>query len=156
MKRIKTLILLAVMIAGGQTFQAFGQQTTSDPTDRTKLQGTWEITQITVKKNTDGKEETSVYNAANEVKSYIRCPQTWEIGDSSIVQRYADGWEETSRYVLEGNRLTIHAADAPQSFEYTLNNAILTLQATHNYLNNLRSGQTEHIEEEWSIDLKKQ
>ena len=118
--------------------------------------GTWEVVQTTIEKYTDGRYNATVYNSVSKVKSYIRCPQTWEVKDSvTLVLRYADETEEIAKYKLEGDQLTVFAPDATQSYQFSMNGEKLTLRITHSYLNNLREGRTERIEEKWSIDLQK-
>ena len=118
--------------------------------------GTWVVVQTTIEKYTDGRSKSTVYNSANKVQSYVRCPLTWEVkDDTTLVLRYADETEETAKYKLEGDRLTVYAPDATQSYQCSMNGEKLTLRITHSYLNNLRTGHTERIEEKWSIDLQK-
>ena len=119
-------------------------------------QGTWEVEQVTVDKNTDGRTARRAYRAASEVQSYIISPKSWEIKDSeTIVQRYPDGTEETSKYTIEDNQLYIYAATALQSYQFSINKETLTLSCTHYYWNNLPTGRTEKIEEKWTIVLTK-
>lgn len=119
-------------------------------------QGLWEVEQVTVEKATDSSLKINIYNTAGEMQSYLPCPQEWEIGDAQTIKlRYADGWEETAKYTLEGNQLKIHAAAAMQSYQYSIEGETITLSCTYNYLNNLPTGQTERIEEKWIMILKK-
>ena len=119
-------------------------------------QGRWTIAQVTIEKNTDGNIQTTVYNTAADVKSYIPCPQELEINAQSVILRYPDGTEETTQYTLEDNQLTILIADAIQSCQYSIKDGNLTLTAKHNYVNNLPTGHKERIAEQWIISLKKQ
>lgn len=118
-------------------------------------QGRWLIEKVIVEKNTDENIKTTEYNSAADVKSYISCPEELVISAKNIVLRYPDGREETAEYTLEGDRLTIFAATAMQLYHYSVNNGVLTLTAVHNYLNNLPTGYTEQISENWTIILKK-
>ena len=118
-------------------------------------QGRWVIEKVVIEKNTDENIKTTEYNSATDVKSYISCPKEFVISAKNIVLRYPDGREETAEYTLEGDRLTILAPAAAQSYRYTLNDGVLTLTAAHSYLNNLPSGHTEQISEKWTIVLKK-
>ena len=118
--------------------------------------GMWELTQTAIEKYTDSRYKATVYNSASKVQSYIRCPQTLEVkDDTTLVLRYADETEEIANYKLEGDQLTVYAPDATQSYQFSIDGDKLTLRITHSYLNNLRTGHTERIEEKWSIDLQK-
>jgi hypothetical protein len=120
-------------------------------------QGLWDVTQITIEKNTDGNVELSVYDDVRKVKSFIPCPQIWEFRDSTtLVMRYLDNTEESGKYTLEDERFTVDLAVAMQSYQYTLSEGKLTLRITHNYVNNLPEDHTESIEEKWIIELKMQ
>jgi hypothetical protein len=119
-------------------------------------QGIWEVEQITVDKSTDGKGDKKVYGRSVKVQSYISSPHKWEIKDSkTIVWYYEDGREETCSYAIEGDRLTIQAATAPYTYQYSIKEEKLTLRITHNYVNNLPSGRTEKINETWTLVLSK-
>ena len=118
-------------------------------------QGKWAVEQVTIEKNTDGNLQTTVYNTAAEVKSYIPCPQEWEIGTENILLRYSDGSEESTALAFEGNKLKIAAAGALQLYNYSITGNTLTLTITHNYRYNNPEGQMERIEEKWTIILKK-
>ena len=120
-------------------------------------QGSWEVTQITIEKNTDGKVRKTAHRTINDVQSYISFPQKWVVMDSeTIVFKYADGTEETTKYKLEGNQLMINTAVAMQSYQISYNEEILTLRITHNYVNNLPRDRSEIIVEKWIVELKKQ
>ena len=119
------------------------------------LQGKWSVEKVSIEKNTDGKVKKTVYKSAAEVKSYIPCPQEWEVKDSkTITLRYADGREEPAEYTMEGNQLKIMTATAMQLYQYSIKGKSLTLTTTHNYVNNLPTGHTERIEEKWTMVLK--
>ena len=119
-------------------------------------QGRWEITQVVVEKNNNGNMDTTVYHSAAEVKSYIRFPQIWEVKDSgTIVVQYSDGEVETDKYTLDGKQLKIDRAVEMQCFQYSLSEENLTLRITYYYISNMPGGKIEHIEEKWTIDLKK-
>jgi len=122
-----------------------------------KLQpGVWEVAQITIDKNTDGRRGRNTHKKAAEVQSYVRCPQKWEVTKSdTIVQYYDDGTAEKAVYTLEGNKLMIFAPAAIQTYEYAIDDEKLTLNITHTYYNNLHTGKTERIEEKWTIVLQK-
>ena len=116
----------------------------------------WEVAQITIDKNTDGRHGRSTHKKAAEVQSYVRCPQKWEVMKSdTIVQYYDDGTAETSQYRMESNKLMIFAPAAIQTYEYAIDDETLTLSITHTYYNNLHTGKTERIEEKWTIVLQK-
>ena len=118
--------------------------------------GIWEVSQITIEKNTDGKTEKNVYNKGGKVQSYIPCPQKWEIKDSkTIVLYYEDGTEETSEYEIKDNQLAIRYAGAILSYRYIVNDDTLTLTITHKYKWNLPDGSLQDREEKWNITLKK-
>ena len=99
-------------------------------------QGKWEVTQITIEKNTNGKIDTAVYNAAKEIISHIPCMQELEIKGENIVLRYSDGQEETADYTLQGDHLTIHIATGNQIYKYKNNGSTITLTAFYEYVNN--------------------
>ena len=119
------------------------------------LQGKWTVEKVTIEKNTDGKVQTTVYDSAAEVQSYIPCMKELVVNAQNITLRYPSGWEETAKYTLDGNQLKIMAATAMQSYQYSLNGASLILTVTYNYVNNLPTGQTKQIEEKWIINLVK-
>ena len=126
--------------------------------DDPQLQGLWEITQVTIGKNTDGDIKTSGYNTATEVKSYIPSFRELEIIDTAtLILRYPDGTEETAKYALDGGQLVIYAEDATLFYQYNINaGSTLILTAAYNYVNNLPSGYTERIGEKWAVILTKQ
>jgi len=118
--------------------------------------GVWEVAQVTVDKTTNGKVERAAYNRNVKVQSYVSCPQTWEIIDSnSILLRYSDGIEERAKYTITDDQLNIDIAVAMLSYQYRLNDETLILRTTHYYQNNLHRGSIDHIEETWTIDLRK-
>ena len=119
--------------------------------------GTWEVSQIVMEKNTNGKVETKVYNKAAEMKERIPCPQAWEIKDSGIiVLRYSDNVEETTEYTIEDSVLTINSVGIVLKYMYTLNNETLTLTVTQKYMWNQPDGLVDDIEEKRTITLKMQ
>ena len=140
--KTKTIILICLLL-------------TSIAAQAALPQGKWTVTQVTIEKNTDGDIQTTVYNTAAEVKSYILCPQKWEIDAQTIVQHYPGGWEETAGYTIKGNQLTIMAAGNAQLYQYSISGGNLILTATYDYVNNLPTGYTERINEKWTITLKK-
>ena len=118
------------------------------------LQGKWEIEQVTIEKSIDGIKDTSVYNSAAGVQSPVPCPQKLEINAQNIVLYYSNGWVDTSLfYSVESNQLTIQTT-REQKYQYNTSAGILTLMTTYYYLNNLPTGQTEQINEKWTIILK--
>jgi len=120
-----------------------------------KLQpGVWEVAQITIDKNTDGRRGRKTHKKAAEVQSYVRCPQKWEVTESdTIVQYYDGGTAEKAVYTLEDNQLAVFTDVGFQTYRYELNEEKMTLTITHYYVNNLPSGHTENIEEIWTIEL---
>ena len=119
-------------------------------------QGRWTIEKITVEKNSDGTIQTTEYGAAAEVKSYIPCPQEWEVNAQNIVLRYPNGREETAEYTLEENLLKIFKTAAVSTYRYDTSGENIILTAEYNYVNNRPEGETEHIGEKWIIRLKRQ
>ncbi len=119
--------------------------------------GKWTVEKVTIEKTTDGNTQTTVYNTAAEVKSYIRCPQDWEISAQDITLSYANDVKEVAgyTYTVEGNQLTIQSTRI-QSYQYSIKGGTLILTAFYNYVNNLPTGQAEHITEHWTITLKEQ
>ena len=118
-------------------------------------QGKWKVQQVTIEKNTDGNTQTTVYNTAADVQSYIPCPQEWDINAKNIVQRYPDGTETTANYSVDGNKLTVLTMIARQSYQYSTSGNDLILTIVYNYVNNLPTGKTERITENRTINLKK-
>jgi hypothetical protein len=120
-------------------------------------QGRWKVEQVTIEKNTDGNIQTTVYNAADEVKSYISCPQEWEINEKSIVVRYPNGDEVLSLYVVDNGQLIMQTDDGVMPpYRYNINGKNITLTTTYSYVHNLPAGETERINEKWIVTLKKQ
>ena len=119
-------------------------------------QGRWTTEKVTVEKNTDGTIQTTEYGTAADVKSYIPCPQEWEVNAQTIVLRYPNGREESAEYTLEDNRLTIFKTVATLTYQYDTSGENIILTAAYNYVNNLPTGDTEHIGEKWIITLKRQ
>jgi hypothetical protein len=145
MKGLKTIIIIVCLWPTVIIAQAAGALP----------QGLWKVAQVTIEKNVDGNLQTTVYNTAEEVQSYIPCFREWEIKAQSIVIRYNDEWVETSpTYTIEGNRLSI-VCELGGSYGYELNGNTLTLTTVYHYVNNLPTGHTEQIEEKWTISLKK-
>ena len=155
--------------------------------------GVWEVTQVTIEKNTDGRRENRAYNAntndkndanadgrnengndnaqngntnnrndnsarrtASSVQSYVRCPHSWEVKDSTtIVLHYPDGTEKTGKYTIEGDHLLIDIEVAMLIFQYSISDEKMTFRIRHDYVNNLPTDRSEKIEEKWAIDLIK-
>ena len=99
-------------------------------------QGRWEVKQVTVEKNTDGKIDTTVYNTAAEVESHILCVQEWKITANNILLRYPNGIEETVDNTLKDNILTVYAFDGIEYlYKCSVNGENLILTITLNYRN---------------------
>jgi hypothetical protein len=125
--------------------------------NETLPQGTWEVENITVDNNTDGKIENKAYGRNTKIHSYLPCPQKWEIKDSkTIVLYFEEGQKETTDYELKDNQLIIRYAGAVQSYRYTVKDETLTLTITHKYKWNGSDGRVQNREEKWNITLKKQ
>ena len=122
--------------------------------------GRWEVTQVAVEKNTDGKVETAIYNAAAEAKSnfpYFLCPQEWEIKDSqNIALFYLNGKEDFFNCVIERDQLTIKVGSAILLYQYSISEDNLILTTMYNYAHKLPSGNVEQIIEKWTITLRQQ
>ena len=118
------------------------------------LQGQWEVKQVTVEKNTDGKIDTTVYNTAAEMQAYP-LPVEWEIKDAqTIVWHYYNGTKQALDYSLGVNNQLLIATTTLQSYQYSINGNTMTLITTNNYKQNLHTGHTEHINEKWTIVLQ--
>jgi len=127
--------------------------------------GEWEVVQLTIEKNTDGKVETVVRDTENKVEkaetdrlsdepSYISCPQMWDFKDSTnVVLRFPNGSEETSSYRIEGEKFSIRFQGAIHQFGYVVNGNNLTLTLTLTYRWNQPSGHLADIEEKWTVIL---
>ena len=121
------------------------------------LQGTWEVENIIVDNNTDGKIEKKTYGRNTKVQSYLPCPQKWEIKDSkTMVLYFEDDMKETVDYELKDNYLIIRYAGAIHSYRYIVNDETLSLTITQKYKWNVGEGRLQNREEKWSITLKKQ
>jgi len=145
MKMIKTIILtclLLIIIAAQAALP----------------QGKWTVEKVTIEKNTDGDVQTTVYNNATEVKSFIPCMQELEINGQSITLRYGKDWEDTAEYTLDGDQVTINTASGPQTYQYDdTQEGKLTLIAVYNYVNNdLQAKRSEKITEKRIITLTEQ
>ena len=112
-------------------------------------QGKWEVKQVRVEKNTDGKIDTAVYNAANEVKSFVICPKEWTITEQSIIWRYSNDIEITVEYALDGDRFTIVDVSPMQLYHYSVEDDVLVLTIAYNVNN-----PPMHMNEKWTIILK--
>jgi hypothetical protein len=127
-----------------------------NPSEGEDLKGRWEVSQITVEKNTDGKKETAVYKSASEMKSFIPFPQEWEIKDTeTAVLRFPDGREETSLYTLAGKQFTMGITGALLLFSYSVTGENLTLTVTINYDTARSEKKIEHTVENLTVVLKK-
>ena len=119
-------------------------------------QGKWKVSQVTIEKNTDGNTETTAYKEVEKIRSYFTPFKSWEINEKNIVINCLKDRKETANYAIEGNQLKVMTAFASQLYQYNVNGENLILTTTYNYVNNLPTGQTERIEEKWTINLKKQ
>ena len=158
MVKLKRKLLLLAFIAGFscRLVFTFAQVSKIDNTFETQLQGSWSVVSLMIEKNTDGKVETVVVDAFNNVESYLPCPQTWEFRDSTTaVLRFPDGREEGTMYHVEGDRFTIAFLGAFQRYQYVVNDKNLTLTVTHTYMMNQPSGHLATIKEKWMIVLEK-
>ena len=142
--KTKTVILICLLLTG-MTAQA------------ALPQGKWVVEKVIIEKSTDGNVQTTVYNNAAEVQSFIPCMQELEINAQSIVLRYADGREDTADYALEGNQLTIYIVVGSQTYQYDVKKGKLTLTAVYNYVNNdTQARRSKQINEKRIITFKKQ
>jgi len=117
--------------------------------------GKWEVSQVTIEKNTDGKVETTVHDTLRAGQSFIPCPQIWEFRDSvNVVLHFPDGNKEVTNYVVDGNQITIGFLGALQKYGYAVEDHKLTLTVTHSYQWNQPSGNLAVIEEKWTVILK--
>ena len=174
MDKFKRKMLLLAFVAGfsSRSFFSFAQVTEIDNTFDTRLQGSWDVVQLTIeknsdgkvetvvvdasKKNTDGKAETVAENTLRDVQSFLPCPQTWEFRESeNVVLRFPDGSEETTSYSVEDERFTIRFLGAIHQFRYVVDSNNLSLTITHTYQMNQPSGQLGAIKEKWMIVLEK-
>ena len=134
-----------------------GKQDSRDKENAILLQGTWEVEQVTMEKNTDGRVERRTNVKANEVKGLLPCPQRWEIKDSkTVVLHFSDKEVESTDFTLEGDKLTIRYLGAIMQYNFVIKDDVLTLTTSHKYHWNQASGRTESIEEKWNMTLKKQ
>lgn len=118
-------------------------------------QGQWTVTQVTIEKNTGGDTQTTVYNTAADVQSFIPCMQEIEINGKSITLYFPNGRKETTTYTLEGDLLTINNITGAQVYRYSINGEDLILTATYNYVNNnLAEKKSVRITEQRIIILK--
>jgi hypothetical protein len=116
-------------------------------------QGRWTPEKVTIEKNTAGNIQTATYNTVEDVMSYIPCPKEWKISAKTIVLRYLDDVKKTFEYTLKDNLVTITTEGMVQSYQYSINGEKLIMNITYNYVSNLPAGETEQIEEKWTIDL---
>ncbi len=144
----KTTIILVCLLLAIITVQA----------GNTLPLGQWEVVQITLEKNTDGRVETTTYNKTDEVNSYIRFPQAVETGESQrIVLHYPGKVESTvAGYTLEDDLLTIRSVGVVLQYQCHISNEILTLILVRHYSNNISEKELEHVTEKWVITLKQQ
>ena len=149
----KTLVLIISIGLFGTSELSFGQE---EQANDALLQGSWEVTQITIEKNTEGKIEKMAYDNAGKIQSRIPCPQKWVFKDSTAAAlHFQDDREETTEFSLDGDELTIRYAGAVLKYQYVVSGEKLTLITTQNYSWNQPSGQIEKIEEKWAIVLNK-
>ena len=141
-KRLITVVTAIYLLFTSMTLHA--NDTISIP------QGFWEVVQITVEKNIDGKIEKNVYDKVDEVKSNIKCPHTWLIVHTpqGILLRYDNGNEKSCYYDFDDNNLIISLDDGTkQSYKYELKGEELILTTVFE--------QSEKNKEQWIIILKK-
>ena len=123
-------------------------------------EGWWNVVQVTVEQNTDGKVEKGVYANAAEVESDIQCPQEWLIihAPRGILLRYADGSENLYRYDIEDNQLIISIDDNTKYvYQYEIKGEEVTLTTVHEQpgKNEQRKAEKQNVEQ-WTITLRKQ
>ena len=117
--------------------------------------GKWEVSQVTIEKNIDGKHSREVYKDA-KVQNHIPCPQTWEIRDVKTIKlKFSDETEVTTEYVLKEDTMTIIYHGAIMKYQCIVTDNDLTLTITKKYQWNTPSGHVEQIEEKWVINLIK-
>ena len=110
----------------------------------------WQVVQITVEKNIDGKIEKNIYDKVEDVKSNIKCPHTWLIiyVPRGILLRYADRSEKLYYYDFDDKNLIISLDDGTkQSYKYEVKDDELILTTVFE--------QNEKNNEQWIITLKK-
>ena len=121
------------------------------------LQGTWEVEQVTMEKNTDGRIERRANVRANDAKGFLPCPQRWEIKDSkTVILHFPDKEVEPTEYIVEGDKLTIWYLGAIMQYTFVINEDKLTLTTTYKYHWNQAAGRISSIEEKLNLTLKKQ
>jgi hypothetical protein len=120
--------------------------------------GTWEVTQVSLEKNTDGKVDTAMYKTIADVKDYIRFPQVIEVKESAtMVLSYFDSEEKrTAVYTLDGDRLTIIVGVVGYYCRFGIveGNLVLTIENTVASRN--AAGQIAYHTEKQVFTLKKQ
>ena len=150
----RTMFVLALTASFcGMPVLAFAQTGENDNQNDMLSHGLWEVTQVTIEKNTDGRAEKIVNNAAKEVRSHNPCPKELEVNEKTATLRYSNGWEEPAEFTTEGD-LTLYTV-LGQRFRYEIKEGSLILTVRYNYVNNdLAARRSERITENWTIILK--
>ena len=149
----KTLILIISIGLSGMPELSSGQE---EKANGTLLQGSWEVTQITIEKNTDGKIEKTAYDNAGKIQSHIPCPQKWVFKDSTAATLYfQDDREEITEYSVDEDQLMIRYLGALLQYQYVVSGDKVMLTMSNKYQWNQPSGHIEQIEEKWVIHLNK-
>ena len=116
--------------------------------------GSWEVSQVTIEKKTNGKMAKNVYATAAEVKENIPCPQTWEIKNSNtVVLHYSGDSKDTTEYTLKDGQLMMSVIGVFLKYQYNTNGETLTLTLTQNYKWHQSEGLIDDIEEKRIITL---
>ena len=148
---------VSVLFAQTEDVSSDEKQESAEKDNAILLQGIWEVEQVTMEKNTDGRVERKANVKAKEVKGFLPCPQRWEIKDSkTVILHFPDQEVEPTEFTLEGDKLTITYLGAIMQYNYVIKDDVLTLTTTHKYHWNQTAGRTESIEEKWNMTLKKQ
>ncbi len=115
------------------------------------LQGQWEVEQVTIEKNTGKKIDTTIYNTAAEVQSFVLCPNEWVINEFIIVWRYFNNAEKTIEYTFDENQLIIKNNYPPmQPYQYNIQGEKLILTTFY-----LVNNPPIHMDEKWTIIFKR-
>ena len=118
--------------------------------------GTWDVVQVSVEKNTDGKTEKKSYKTVPEIKSHIPCPQVWIVSDENIILRYSSGIEDITENKLEEGQLTVYAYDGCLFlYQCNISDGNLVLTVTYDYINILPARQIQKITENRVMTLKR-
>ena len=120
------------------------------------LQGQWEVKQVTVEKNTDGKIDTTVYNTVAEVKELMRFPQMLEVKDAKTILLHYPGvnQEVAAEYRLNGDKLRIDEGPLGYSYLVEIKDGNLILTNIDTYISKPFGGQMENITKKLTIVLQ--